>query len=115
MLAILRQGTVNLVVDALVGLPFPDSERERRTQRGPRGLGVVIGLGVDDLEAAYAYCTRAGCEVTCEPMEEAWGERLFTCIDPFGYEWELTVPVPGAEPADATAAVQASWFGGAGR
>lgn len=114
-LAILRRGSAELVVDALVGLPFPDTGRERRIQDGPRGLGVVLGLGVDDLDAAYAYCTQAGCEITCEPMEEAWGERLFTFVDPFGYEWELTVPVPGGAPADPTAAVQASWFGGAGQ
>ena len=113
-LAILRQGTVGLVVDALVGLPFPDTERERQIQSGPRGLGVVIGLEVADLDATYAYCIGAGCEITCEPMDEAWGERLFTCVDPFGYEWEFVVPIPGVEQAEGTEAVQAQWFGGAG-
>lgn len=111
-LAILQRGEVNLVLDALVGMPFPDSERERQIQRGPRGLGVVIGLGVDDLEATYAYCSEAGCEITCEPMDEAWGERVFACLDPFGYEWEFSHPIAGMEPADATSAVRASWFGG---
>ena len=110
-LAILQWGQVHLIVDALIGLPFPDSERERQIQRGPRGLGVVIGLGVDDLDATYAYCTAAGCAITCEPMDEAWGERVFACLDPFGYEWEFSQPIPGREVADGTAAVQASWFG----
>jgi uncharacterized glyoxalase superfamily protein PhnB len=110
-LAILEQGQVKLILDALVGMPFPDSKRERQVQRGPRGLGVVIGLGVDDLDAAYAYCADAGCEITCEPMDEAWGDRVFTCLDPFGYEWELTHPLAEMGSADATAAVRASWFG----
>ncbi len=35
-------------------------DRFRRIQRGPRGLGVLIGLEVDDLDATYRYCTEAG-------------------------------------------------------
>jgi uncharacterized glyoxalase superfamily protein PhnB len=112
-LAILQRGAVTLIVDALVGMPFPDSPRERQIQRGPRGLGVVIGLGVSDLDATYAYCAAAGCEITCEPMDEAWGERVFSCLDPFGYEWEFSHPIAGAEAEDGTEAVRASWFGGA--
>jgi uncharacterized glyoxalase superfamily protein PhnB len=113
-LAILCRAGADLIVDALVGLPFPDSERERQIQRGPRGLGVVIGLEVDDLDATYAYCTEAGCAITCEPMDEAWGERLFTCLDPFGYEWKFSVPIEGIDEVDGTAATRASWFGSAG-
>jgi uncharacterized glyoxalase superfamily protein PhnB len=82
-LGISARGDANLLVDALVGLPFPDSERERQIERGPGGL-VVIGLDVDDLDVAYPYCTDAGCTITCEPMDEAWGELVFTCVDPFG-------------------------------
>jgi uncharacterized glyoxalase superfamily protein PhnB len=110
-LAILRRGEANLVLDALVGLPFPDTPRERQIQSGPRGLGVVFGLEVEDLDAAYAYCRAAGCEITCEPMDEAWGERLFTCLDPFGYEWEFFLPITEMEPGNGTAATRASWFG----
>jgi uncharacterized glyoxalase superfamily protein PhnB len=110
-LAILGRGEGTLILDALTGMPFPDSERERQVQRGPRGLGVVIGLGVDDLDAAYAYCTEAGCEITCEPMDEAWGDRVFTCLDPFGYEWEFTHPIAQMSATEGTAAVRESWFG----
>jgi hypothetical protein len=35
---------LQLLVDALEGIPFQDSPRERRTKTGPRGLGVVVGL-----------------------------------------------------------------------
>lgn len=72
-MAILERSGVQLVVDVLEGMPFPDSERERRTKAGPRGLGVAIGLGVADLEATFEYCKEAGCLITCEPMDEAWG------------------------------------------
>jgi uncharacterized glyoxalase superfamily protein PhnB len=97
--------------DALVGMPFPDSARERQIQAGPRGLGVAIGLGVDDLDSIYWYCCDSGCEITSEPIDEAWGDRVFECIDPFGYVWEFSQPIPGDPPADSLAAVREAWFG----
>jgi uncharacterized glyoxalase superfamily protein PhnB len=110
-MTILQRGEVQLIVDALVGMPFPDSERERQTQTGPRGLGVAIGLGVDDLAVSYEYCRSAGCTITSEPMDEAWGDRVFECIDPFGYQWEFSQPVEDWQPAAGLEATQASWFG----
>jgi uncharacterized glyoxalase superfamily protein PhnB len=109
-MTILEREGVQLIVDALVGMPFPDTERERRTQDGPRGLGVAIGLGVDDLQAAYEHCVARGCVVVCEPMDEAWGDRVFECVDPFGYQWEFAQPLENA-PEDGLAAVQRTWFG----
>ena len=74
---------------------------------------MVIGLGVDDLDASYTSCTAAGCQITCAPMDQAWGERVFACLAPFGYGWEFSHPIPGMA-ADGTAAVQVRWFGSAG-
>jgi uncharacterized glyoxalase superfamily protein PhnB len=102
-----------LIADALVGMPFPDSQRERQIQAGPRGLGVAIGLGVDDLESTYNYCRAAGCTITSEPSDEAWGDRVFECIDPFGYLWEFSQPIPGEEPSDSFGAAHDAWFGNA--
>ena len=113
-MTILEREGVMLIVDALRGMPFPDSDRERQIQAGPRGLGVAIGLGVDDLEPAYRYCRDAGCEITCEPMDEAWGDRVFECIDPFGYVWEFSQSISGRDDADGFEAVRESWFGGDG-
>ncbi|MEU5261477.1 VOC family protein [Amycolatopsis sp. NPDC021455] len=110
-MTILRRGEVQLIVDALVGMPFPDSERERRIQAGPRGLGVAIGLGVDDLAASYEYCRGAGCTITSEPADEAWGDRVFECLDPFGYQWEFSQPIEDWQPAAGLEAAQAAWFG----
>ena len=113
-MAIRQRGAINLIVDTQVGMPFPNSPGERQIQRGPRDLGVVIGLGVSDLYATYAYCAAAGCEITCEPMDEAWGEQVSSSfLDPFGYEWEFSHPIAGAEAEAGTEAVRVSWFGGA--
>jgi uncharacterized glyoxalase superfamily protein PhnB len=108
---ILEGGGVRLMVDALEGMPFPDTDRERRTRQGPRGLGVTIGLEVEDLEATYEYCAAAGCEVTSEQMDEAWGDRVFACLDPFGYEWEFSHPFAEMEVAEGLDAVRENWFG----
>jgi len=113
-MTILQREGVMLIADAVVGMPFPDSERERQVQAGPRGLGVAIGLGVDDLGSMYEYCRSAECTITSEPADEAWGDRVFECIDPFGYLWEFSQPVSGGAPADGFAATQEAWFGEGG-
>ena len=59
-MAILRRGELQLLVDALTGMPFPDSPRERLTRTGPRGLGFVIGIEVESVDATADYCRSAG-------------------------------------------------------
>lgn len=110
MVMLQREGAM-LIVDALEGMPFAATAREEQVRSGPRGLGVAIGLGVDDLDAAYAYCVRVGCEITSEPRVEPYGDRVFECIDPFGYLWELSQPVDGRPADEGAEAVREAWFG----
>ena len=63
LMAILRRGPLQLLVDALVGMPFPDSARERQTLAGPRGLGMVIGIEVEDVDEMARSCRIAGCVI----------------------------------------------------
>lgn len=107
---ILRLGDLQLLVDALVGMPFTDSERERQTLSGPRGLGVVIGIEVDNVDRVARYCDRAGCELTAIPQNSPWGERYAECVDPFGYAWKFFRPLPG-QARDPLAATRDRWFG----
>ncbi|MFG1821544.1 VOC family protein [Microbispora bryophytorum] len=108
-MAILRRGDLQLLVDALTGMPFPDSERERVTVAGPRGLGVVIGIEVDDVEATANYCRSAGCEVTTEPVDAPWGERYAEVLDPYGYAWKFFQLLPDP-PQDSLRSAYDSWF-----
>jgi uncharacterized glyoxalase superfamily protein PhnB len=105
-----RDGSL-VIVDALQGMPFRDDERERRTQAGPRGLGVAIGIGVDDLDATYEYCRSSGCEIRCEPTDEPWGDRVFECVDPFGYLLEISQTIADIPIDDALAATGEQWRG----
>ncbi|ARF52923.1 VOC family protein [Streptomyces gilvosporeus] len=109
-MVILRRGDVQLLVDALTGLPFPDSERERQTKAGPRGLGVVVGLEVEDVDAVARYCRSAGCQITTEPADAPWGERYCECVDPYGYCWKFFRLLP-QQYGDGLDAVHESWFG----
>jgi len=107
-LAVLLREGFHLIVDALVGLPFPDGNRERMIKAGPRGLGCVIGLEVANLQETYDYFVAHGAEITGPLQDQPWGERTFTCVDPFGYEWKLAVKIAAGTAGDTAEA----WFGG---
>jgi uncharacterized glyoxalase superfamily protein PhnB len=111
MIMLQREG-VMLIVDALEGMPFAGTNREAQIRTGPRGLGVAIGLGVDDLESAYAWCIESSCDITAEPSLEPYGDRVFECIDPYGYLWEISQPVTNVDVKEAVEEVQNQWFGG---
>ncbi|MFF7242193.1 VOC family protein [Streptomyces collinus] len=108
-MTILRRGALQLLVDALVGMPFPDSERERVTRTGPRGLGVVIGVEVIDVDAIADYCRSAGCQLTTGPVDAPWGERYVKCLDPYEYAWKFFQLLPD-RPPDSLSAAHDSWF-----
>src|ERR1700754_4796538 len=99
-MAILRRGDLQLLVDALAGMPFPDSDRERMTRTGPRGLGVVIGIEVDTVDATADYCRSVECTVTTGPVDAPWGERYIECLDPYGYAWKFFQLLPDP-PSDS--------------
>ncbi|MGI5241276.1 VOC family protein [Dactylosporangium sp. CA-139066] len=91
-MAIARRGPLQLLVDALEGLPFPDTERERHTVAGPRGLGVVIGIAADapdDVDELTRRAAAAGCVVGAGPADAPWGERYAEVVDPYGYTWKF--------------------------
>ena len=47
------------------GCRSPRANTKNASSYGPRGLGVAIGLGVDDLDAAYTWCQEHSCEIAC--------------------------------------------------
>ncbi|MDQ1652139.1 MAG: hypothetical protein QOI35_1339 [Cryptosporangiaceae bacterium] len=109
-MAILRRGPLQLLVDALVGIPFPDSARERRTKIGPRGLGVVIGVQVDDVDQMARRCRALGCIIGADPVDAPWGERYVEFEDPYGYAWKFFQLLADAQD-DGLRAVADGCFG----
>jgi uncharacterized glyoxalase superfamily protein PhnB len=110
LMVILRRGPVQLLVDALEGIPFPDTVRERLTKSGPRGLGVVIGIEVADVDETARLCAAAGCMVTAGPESAPWGERYVEVEDPYGYSWKF-FRVLSDPPDDGLQAAADTWFG----
>lgn len=109
LVSFLAYGNSMLLVSAIEGPPYPDTERERNIKAGPRGLGVKIALSVPDLDTIYAFFKGRGCEITTEPMEEFWGVRLFTAVDPAGYEWQITQTIKEMTPEEGADAAKAAW------
>ena len=109
LMSFLAFGNSMLLVSALEGPPYPDTERERNIKVGPRGLGVKIALSVPDLDAIYALFKDRGCEITTEPMEEFWGVTLFTALDPAGYEWQITQTIKEMTPEEGANAAKQAW------
>ncbi len=83
LLCLLRYGSGSILLGAVDDPKFPRTTRLWRLQRR-------IALTVPDVAATYAACVAAGCHITAEPVREIWGDRSFTCVDPFGHEWHFT-------------------------
>jgi uncharacterized glyoxalase superfamily protein PhnB len=111
LISFLEYGGHILIVARLEGLPYPMTNREIAIQEGPRGLGTKISFNVIDLDAAYKLCISEKCEITMEPMDELWGDRIFTCLDPFGYELQIHQKIKKSmSEKDLTKAYQSGWL-----
>jgi len=59
-----------------------------------RGIGITLILQVDNLASVYDFVCREKLEVLAEPVDEYYGDRVFFFLDPFGYEWKISQPIP---------------------
>jgi uncharacterized glyoxalase superfamily protein PhnB len=109
LLCLLRYGTGSILLGTVDHPQFPRTSRQRAVETGPRGLGVRINLLVPDLAATYAACAAAGCRITAEPVQEFWGDRTFSCVDPFGYEWQFTQPAATTALEQLVPGTKALW------
>ena len=65
----------------------------------PKALGgspVTLHLTVPDVDAFIAHAVEAGAELTGPPADMFWGDRYGTIRDPFGHNWSIATPLPGA-------------------
>jgi uncharacterized glyoxalase superfamily protein PhnB len=63
-----------------------------------RGIGITLILQTDNLASVYDFVCREKLEVLAEPVDEYYGDRVFFFLDPFGYEWKISQPIPVNDP-----------------
>jgi uncharacterized glyoxalase superfamily protein PhnB len=85
--AILQLGTGS-VIHVMPAHALPEEgEHGAMIERGPRGLGVILYVNVNDLDTFYNTVRKAGVHLMYAPRDEPWGDRTLRFIDPFGYDW----------------------------
>ncbi|HEV3433003.1 MAG TPA: VOC family protein [Nitrososphaera sp.] len=85
--AILQLGTGSLIHVMPAHALHEEGERGLMIERGPRGLGVILYVNVNDLDTFYNAARKAGIDLMYTPRDESWGDRTFRFVDPFGYDW----------------------------
>ena len=64
--------------------------------RPPKVLGgatASVLVYVDDVDVAVSRSVDAGAELTMEPKDQFWGDRLGEVYDPFGHSWLIATHV----------------------
>jgi PhnB protein len=63
----------------------------------PARSPIFLYLHVDEIDAAFQRAIAAGASVKEEPADTPYGHRRCAFVDPAGFLWYLTRPIPGAE------------------
>jgi uncharacterized glyoxalase superfamily protein PhnB len=81
---------------------YYEGHRRAKTVRSSRsidrGIGITLILQVDNLASVYDFVCREKLQVLAEPIDEYYGDRVFIFLDPFGYEWKISQPIPANTP-----------------
>jgi predicted enzyme related to lactoylglutathione lyase len=102
--SIFQLGTGSLIhVMPARALP-EEGEHGVMIEHGPRGLGVILYVDVNDLDTFYNAAKKTGVHLMYAPRDEPWGDRTFRFVDPFGYDWCFAQRIdktnkPGAMPS----------------
>jgi PhnB protein len=78
---------------------------------GPKARGGASGLlmiYVEDVDAAFARAVDAGATVDRPVIDQFYGDRAGSVIDPFGHRWTLATHIEDVAPEDMEQRMQAS-------
>lgn len=82
--------------------------------RSPATLGGNTGgamLYFEDVEAAWARATKAGCKVILPLQMMFWGDKFGSVADPFGHSWSLAQHVEDLSPEEMAERAAAAMAG----
>jgi uncharacterized glyoxalase superfamily protein PhnB len=80
------------------GLIVGDVRHGRVPPRPGESTHQVV-LRVADARAAFDRARAAGAEILSEPTDYEYGERQWTCADPWGHQWTISETLEDADPA----------------
>lgn len=95
----LRKGDSALFLGRLDVSHHAGSERASavaQSEKRTRGLGATFILQVDNLADIHARMRDVGARILSDPVDEYYGDRVFSFVDPFGYEWKISQPLQAA-------------------
>ncbi len=79
----------------------PDSdERGCLSPRDLPGVNQSLYVYVDGLEAHYQRAKASGAEITSEPEDMFWGDRVYSARDVEGHHWTFAEHVKDVAPED---------------
>jgi uncharacterized glyoxalase superfamily protein PhnB len=84
----------------------PNGQWASPADLGGRRTGAVHVQVPDGIDALCEQARRAGAKIEREPADQAYGDRVFTCLDPEGHSWSF-----GQEIRQMSAAEQAAVTG----
>ena len=70
-------------------------------------LHASVDVYVDDVDAHYERAKAEGAEITQEPEEMFWGDRVYRALDPEGQRWMFHTKVRDVSHEEMQAAMEA--------
>jgi PhnB protein len=84
--------------DSVIYMGDPGDEYRNPAHLG--GVTVLIGVAVQDVDAACERARDAGAEITEEPADQDYGERRFSARDPEGHMWHFSQTIRELAPEE---------------
>ena len=67
-----------------------------------------VVLRVANARAAFDRARAAGAEILLEPIDFEYGERQWSCVDPWGHQWTFSETLEDVDPASWGGELKAS-------
>ena len=86
------------VGDGKIYLGDPGDRYQNPKRVGHETVGIYVI--VDDVDATFERARGAGAEIREEPVDQEYGERRFTALDPEGHCWFFAQPTRDVAPKE---------------
>jgi PhnB protein len=72
-------------------------------EQGGETIGLYVYVG--DVDAHYERARAAGAQITEEPVDQEYGDRRYTALDPEGHKWFFATRIAQVAPSEWGATV----------